>query len=160
MKLGTKGRYAVMAIVDLAKYGSDKPISLSEISERQEISLSYLEQLFSKLRKSSIVSSVRGAQGGYTLARNATHITIAEIVSAAEEPLRLTRCSKIAGNGCMSNNSRCLTHNLWEELSNHIYDFLDTVTLDDVLNKSIGKNMVNLLGKKPEMFTKKISINE
>tara|TARA_R110002050_G_scaffold54754_1_gene123844 strand:- start:16089 stop:16571 length:483 start_codon:yes stop_codon:yes gene_type:complete len=160
MKLGTKGRYAVMAVVDLAKHGSDKPISLSEISERQEISLSYLEQLFSKLRKSSIVLSARGAQGGYMLARNASHITIAEIVSAAEEPLRLTRCSKIIGNGCMSSNSRCLTHNLWEELGNHIYEFLDSVTLDDVLNKNTGQSMVNLFAKNPEEYPKKISINE
>jgi Rrf2 family iron-sulfur cluster assembly transcriptional regulator len=155
MKLGTKGRYAVMAVVDLAKYGSSKPISLSEISERQEISLSYLEQLFSKLRRSSIVASTRGASGGYTLARKAEDISIAEIVNAAEESMRLTRCGINHTSGCMSHNARCLTHHLWEDLSNHIYEYLDKITLQDVISKDSNTSKVPLFMK--EYQTKKIA---
>jgi len=157
MKLGTKGRYAVMAVVDLAKHGSDKPISLSEISERQEISLSYLEQLFAKLRRGTIIHSCRGAAGGYTLARESSKITIAEIVSAAEEPLRLTRCSKGNTNGCMGNNSRCLTHHLWEDLSDHIYDFLQAITLQDVLDRNMKKTVFPFLLEKPKKEQERIN---
>lgn len=160
MKLGTKGRYAVMAVVDLAKHGSDKPTSLSEISERQEISLSYLEQLFGKLRRANIIRSSRGALGGYILARNISEITIAEIVSAAEEPLRLTRCSKGSTNGCMSNNSRCLTHHLWEQLSDHIYDFLEGITLQDVLYRNSNNADFSLLSAQKIKPEDKAYINE
>jgi Rrf2 family iron-sulfur cluster assembly transcriptional regulator len=136
MKLGTKGRYAVMAMVDLANCtamsNKNGPVTLSDIAERQEISLSYLEQLFSKLRKKGLVKSVRGPGGGYMLARGADQLRISDIVMAVDEPIRATRCDRTSGKGCMPDGSRCVTHDLWEELSNHIYLFLNTVTLEDV----------------------------
>lgn len=141
MKLSTKGRYAVMAMVDLAKQSrageTAAPITLSEIAERQEISLSYLEQLFSRLRKAGLVNSVRGPGGGYMLARAPAELRIADIVLAVDEPLRATRCQPNSGEGCMSDASRCLTHDLWEELGNHIYLFLSFVTLDDVCARRV-----------------------
>ena len=118
MRLSTKGRYAVMAMVDLAKHGKGEPISLAEIAERQEISLSYLEQLFAKLRVASLVKSVRGQGGGYLLARNADATRISDIILAVDEPIRATRCMPGAPMGCTGNKSRCLTHDLWEELGN------------------------------------------
>ena len=136
MKLGTRGRYAVMAMVDLAnctlKSSKSQPVTLSDIAARQEISLSYLEQLFSKLRKNSLVKSVRGPGGGYMLARRPDELRISDIVLAVDEPLRATRCNPMTGTGCMPDGGRCVTHDLWEELSNHIYMFLNTVTLEDV----------------------------
>lgn len=134
MKLSTKGRYAVMAMVDLAKHGTDsgRPVVLAEIARRQEISLSYLEQLFSKLRRGDLVSSIRGPGGGYKLARPASELWIADIVLAVDEPLRATRCKGDPAEGCMSDKSRCLTHDLWDELGNQIYLFLRSVSLEDV----------------------------
>ena len=136
MKLGTKGRYAVMAMVDLANCtvmrSNHGPVTLSDIADRQEISLSYLEQLFSKLRKKGVVKSVRGPGGGYMLARGADQLRISDIVMAVDEPLRATRGDPMSGPGCMPDGGRCVTHDLWEELSNHIYLFLNTVTLEDV----------------------------
>jgi len=136
MKLGTKGRYAVMAMVDLANRtvmrSKNGPVALSDIAGRQDISLSYLEQLFSKLRKKGLVKSVRGPGGGYMLARGADQLHISDIVMAVDEPLRATRCDPMSGSGCMPDGGRCVTHDLWEELSNHIYLFLNTVTLEDV----------------------------
>jgi Rrf2 family iron-sulfur cluster assembly transcriptional regulator len=132
--LTTKGRYAVMAMVDLARTGAEHggPVVLADIARRQEISLSYLEQLFSKLRRSGLVTSVRGPGGGYRLARPARDMGIAEIVLAVDEPIRTTRCEGEPDDGCMSDRSRCLTHDLWEELGNQIYLFLDSVSLEDV----------------------------
>ncbi len=136
MKLSAKGRYAVMAMVDLARHtefnGTSNPVTLSDIAERQEISLSYLEQLFSKLRKSGLVKSVRGPGGGYKLARLASDLRVSDIVLAVDEPLRTTRCKPDTGTGCMSDGGRCLTHDLWEELGNQIYLFLSSVSLEDV----------------------------
>jgi len=136
MKLGTRGRYAVMAMVDLANCtlmnSKSQPVTLSDIAARQEISLSYLEQLFSKLRKNGLVKSVRGPGGGYMLARSPDELRISDIVMAVDEPLRATRCIPMSGTGCMPDGRRCVTHDLWEELSNHIYLFLNTVTLKDV----------------------------
>jgi len=141
VKLSTKGRYAVMAMVDLAKRSqsgqSTAPVTLSDIAERQEISLSYLEQLFSRLRKAGLVNSVRGPGGGYMLARSSAELRIADIVLAVDEPLRATRCQPNSGEGCMSDSSRCQTHDLWEELGNHIYLFLSFVTLDDVCARRV-----------------------
>ena len=133
MRLSTKGRYAVMAMVDLAKHGSGAPISLAEIAERQEISLSYLEQLFAKLRVGGLVKSVRGPGGGYLLAHGPSGTRISDIILAVDEPIRATRCSPGAPVGCRSNKSRCLTHDLWEELGNQIHLFLSAVTLADVV---------------------------
>ena len=141
MKLGTKGRYAVMAMVDLAgstvMNGKSNPMTLSDIAERQEISLSYLEQLFSRLRKAGLVKSVRGPGGGYMLARSAAQLRISDIVMAVDEPIRVTRCSANSGAGCMPDGGRCVTHDLWQELGNHIYLFLNTVTLEDVCARRV-----------------------
>ena len=133
MRLSTKGRYAVMAMVDLAKHGKGNPISLAEIAERQEISLSYLEQLFAKLRAGELVKSVRGPGGGYLLSRGADGTRISDIIIAVDEPIRATRCSPGAPVGCRGNQMRCLTHDLWEELGHQIHLFLSSVTLADVV---------------------------
>jgi Rrf2 family iron-sulfur cluster assembly transcriptional regulator len=140
VKLNTKGRYAVMAMVDLAKvseeYGGG-PIVLADIAERQEISLSYLEQLFSKLRKSGLVSSTRGPGGGYRLSRPTGKLRISDIMAAVDEPIHATRCKHGTGKECMSDNSRCLTHDLWDELSHEIHRYLSSVTLEDVCESRV-----------------------
>ena len=137
MRLSTKGRYAVMAMVDLAKHGTGEPISLAEIAERQEISLSYLEQLFAKLRSANLVKSVRGPGGGYLLAHPLEESRISDIILAVDEPIRATRCTPGAPTGCASNKSRCLTHDLWEELGNQIHLYLSSVTLADVCEQRV-----------------------
>ena len=137
MKLSTKGRYAVMAMADLANNADGKPVSLAEVAERQEISLSYLEQLFGKLRKGGIVKSVRGPGGGYLLSRPADDMRVSDIIMAVDEPITATRCKPGSSAGCHSDKSRCLTHDLWEELSNQIYLYLSTVSLGDVCNKRV-----------------------
>lgn len=137
MRLSTKGRYAVMAMVDLAKFGNGSPVALSEIAERQEISLSYLEQLFAKLRRSELVNSVRGPGGGYVLARPANETRIADIILAVDEPIRATRCTPGQPFGCRSNQSRCQTHDLWEELGNQIYLYLSSVSIADVIARRV-----------------------
>ena len=137
MRLSTKGRYAVMAMVDLAKHGRGEPISLAEIAERQEISLSYLEQLFAKLRAGNLVKSVRGPGGGYLLAHGAEGTRISDIILAVDEPIRATRCTPGAPLGCSGNKARCLTHDLWEELGNQIHLYLSSVTLADVCEQRV-----------------------
>lgn len=132
MRLSTKGRYAVMAMVDLAMHGEGKPIALAAIAERQEISLSYLEQLFARLRRGSLVNSVRGPGGGYLLSRGAEGTRISDIILAVDEPIRATRCDPHSPIGCRRNKMRCVTHDLWSELSNQIHLFLNAVTLADV----------------------------
>lgn len=132
MKLGTKGRYAVMAMVDLAMYETGKPVTLSEIAERQEISLSYLEQLFAKLRRAGLVKSVRGPGGGYKLAFDADNIRVSDVIRAVDEPMRATRCRPGGPVSCVSKSSRCLTHDLWDELGHQIHLYLSSVTLADV----------------------------
>jgi Rrf2 family iron-sulfur cluster assembly transcriptional regulator len=137
MRLSTKGRYAVMAMVDLAKHSGGEPVSLAEIAERQEISLSYLEQLFAKLRKGGLVNSVRGPGGGYLLAFAASETRISDIILAVDEPIRATRCTPGAPVGCRGNKSRCLTHDLWEELGNQIHLYLSSVSLADVCERRL-----------------------
>jgi Rrf2 family iron-sulfur cluster assembly transcriptional regulator len=137
LKLSTKGRYAVMAMVDLAMHSDNKPISLADIADRQEISLSYLEQLFAKLRRGGLVRSVRGPGGGYLLAREDTETRISDIILAVDEPIRATRCTPGQPFGCRINKSRCMTHDLWEELGNQIYLYLSSVTVADVVDKRI-----------------------
>ena len=134
MRLSTKGRYAVMAMADLARRECDatRAIALAEIAGRQQISLSYLEQLFARLRRRGLVKSLRGPGGGYLLARTAGETSIAEIVMAVDEPLRATRCSA-KGKGCMLKGERCLTHDLWEDLGDRIEDYLASVSLEDVI---------------------------
>jgi Rrf2 family iron-sulfur cluster assembly transcriptional regulator len=136
MRLSTKGRYAVMAMTDLARHGAERAVSLAEIAARQEISLSYLEQLFARLRRGGLVKSVRGPGGGYRLARSAAETSVADIVVAVDEPLRATRCTGAASpRGCMASGERCVTHHLWEELGEQIHHFLAGVSLADVLDK-------------------------
>jgi Rrf2 family transcriptional regulator, iron-sulfur cluster assembly transcription factor len=135
MKLSTKGRYAVMAMADLAAASADGPVTLAEIASRQSISLSYLEQLFAKLRRAGVVSSVRGPGGGYRLSREAVEIRISDIITAVDEPLRATRCSN--AKGCLADGRRCVTHDLWDELSRHIFLFLSSVTLEDVIERRL-----------------------
>ena len=137
MKLSTKGRYAVMAMVDLARHAQSKPVSLSDIAARQEISLSYLEQLFARLRRAELVRSVRGPGGGYRLARSSSETRVSEIILAVDEPISATRCTEMGTPGCRTDRSKCLTHDLWEELGNQIHMFLASVTLADVLERRI-----------------------
>ena len=137
MKLSTKGRYSVMAMVDIAVHTKGKPIALADVAERQEISLSYLEQLFAKLRRGGLVRSVRGPGGGYLLARFAKETRISDIIIAVDEPIKATRCTPPSPLGCTGSKSRCLTHDLWEELGNHIYLYLSSVTLADVAEQRI-----------------------
>ncbi len=137
MRLSTKGRYAVMAIVDLAMHSDGKPIVLADIAERQEISLSYLEQLFAKLRRGGQVKSVRGPGGGYLLSRSAAETRISDIILSVDEPIRATRCNPGSPQGCTGSSGRCVTHDLWEELSNQIHLFLSSVTIADVCEKRV-----------------------
>ena len=137
MKLNTKGRYAVMAVTDLARHSSERPVSLADIATRQEISLSYLEQLFARLRKAGIVRSDRGPGGGDRLARAMAETRIAEIILAVDEPIKATRCDPDTRKGCLNHNTRCQTHDLWEELSRQIHIFLSSVSVADVLENRV-----------------------
>lgn len=138
MKLSTKGRYAVMAMVDLATNSGGRPVSLAEIAERQEISLSYLEQLFAKLRRGGLVKSVRGPGGGYLFARDIDDTRIADIVLAVDEPIRATRCTPGQPFGCRGNQTRCQTHDLWELLGNQIHHFLSEISIGDVVAQRLA----------------------
>ncbi len=143
MQLTTKGRYAVMAMADLAyqcENTDTTTVSLAMISERQEISLAYLEQLFVKLRRSGVVNSVRGPGGGYKLAKSPSEIKILEIISAVDEPVKIVRCGDEGetDKGCIG-GERCLTHGLWASLGRHLVDFLKGVSLQDVIDGSMDK---------------------
>lgn len=132
-----------MALVDLASHSNGRPVALADISQRQEISLSYLEQLFAKLRRNGLVKSVRGPGGGYLLSRSAEDTPISDAIMAVDEPIRATRCKPNTGSGCQSDKSRCLTHDLWEELTHQIHLFLSSVSLADVVNRRIlGKSQL------------------
>jgi len=134
MQLSTKGRYAVMAMVDLASRASRDPVRLASIAEKQQISLAYLEQLFTKLRRAGLVTSARGPGGGYRLSRQPEAIFVSEIMSAVDEPIKMTRCITGSEIACIGNKGRCLTHDLWRALGDHILLFLQTVTLRDVID--------------------------
>lgn len=138
MKLGTKGRYAVMALVDLANSPVDTPKTLSEIAANQSISLSYLEQLFAKMRRRGVVKSVRGPGGGYVLAKPAEKTRLSDVILAVDEPIKTTRCSPDTGRGCQPDGSRCATHELWDALRQHILGFLAQVSLADVVEGRAG----------------------
>lgn len=146
MRLSTKGRYAVMAMADLAaqtegRGGEARAVSLAAIAERQQISLAYLEQLFAQLRRGGLVKSVRGPGGGYQLAKGAGETRIAEIVLAVDEPIRVTRCTgEQHASGCMASGEQCLTHGLWAALGRHIEDYLSQVSLDDVIHRRFEPN--------------------
>jgi len=135
MRLTSKGRYAVSAMVDLDKNAREKPVTLAAISERQFISLSYLEQLFRRLREAGLVTSVRGPGGGYRLARPSDEITVAEVIQAVNEPVRTTMCEN-GVRGCHRGN-RCDTHQLWEAMGEHIQRFLEAVTIDQVTRQDV-----------------------
>lgn len=142
MQLSTKGRYAVMALAELAKEQEAKQegaqLTLAAIAARQQISLSYLEQLFLKLRRAGLVTSIRGPGGGYKLARETQLISIAEIMAAVDEPIQMTRCAEEVPGGCVK-GARCLTHNLWHQLSDHIFSFLQASTLEDVMSGKFSR---------------------
>ena len=134
MKLSSKGRYAVMALADIANFEPNNPISLRDISLRQGISLVYLEQLFLKLKKNNIVVSVRGKNGGYILNKKAADIKISEVFLAVEENIKTIGCEKHSKKACNGKSSKCITHNLWDELENYINDFFEKKTLKDLIN--------------------------
>ncbi len=133
MKMSTKGRYAVMAMIDIGQHSHGEPVSLGEIALRQDISQEYLEQLFGKLRKAGLVESARGPGGGYRLAREASAIAVSDIILAADETLRVTRCEGDAVDGCVK-GARCNSHDLWSSLGRQMMNFLDSITLDDVVS--------------------------
>jgi Rrf2 family iron-sulfur cluster assembly transcriptional regulator len=134
MKMSTKGRYAVMAMIDIGEHSGGHPVSLAEIAERQDISQEYLEQLFGKLRKANLVESTRGPGGGYRLAREASEIPMADIILAVDETLRVTRCEGDAVEGCVR-GEKCSAHDLWSSLGRQIMYFLGSITLDDVVSR-------------------------
>jgi Rrf2 family iron-sulfur cluster assembly transcriptional regulator len=138
MRLSTKGRYAVMAMADLARHEAEAgAVSLAAIAGRQEISLAYLEQLFARLRRAGMVRSVRGPGGGYRLARPAAQTPVSEIIRAVDEPLHATRCEAQSHTGCMASGEQCLTHGLWDALGQVIEGYLASVSLDDVIHKRV-----------------------
>jgi Rrf2 family iron-sulfur cluster assembly transcriptional regulator len=133
MKLATKGRYAVMALADLAKFDNEKPVSLRDISLRQGISLLYLEQIFSKLKKNNIVKSIRGVNGGYILTSNPNEIKLSKIFYAVNEEVKTVQCKKESKKGCNGKSTKCITHNLWDELELHIQHFFNKKNLGDLI---------------------------
>ena len=133
MKLTSKGRYAVMAMADLASNASVGPVSLTEISFRQNISLAYLEQIFIKLKNKKLVKSTRGANGGYRLERPASEIKLSYIISAVDEEVKMLNCKKHSKKGCNNKSTKCITHNLWDELDQHIHGFFEKVKLQDLV---------------------------
>lgn len=137
MILGTKARYAVMAMVTLSHHQNGNVVTLGDLARMEEIPLAYLEQIFTRLRKNGLVLSVRGPGGGYKLARPANEINIAEIIIATDESLKMTRCSGHSAQGCKASNTRCATHGLWEGLERRIYEYLESITLEDVCQRRI-----------------------
>ena len=141
MKLTSKGRYAVMALADLAKFNSINPVSLRDISLRQNISLVFLEQIFAKLKKHDIVKSIRGTNGGYILNKQPIEIKLANILNAVDEEVKTVQCKKESNKGCNSKTSKCITHNLWDELEVHINHFFEQKNLQDLIsNTSQSRN--------------------
>ena len=139
MKLSSKGRYAVMALADLAKFDRNEPVSLRDISLRQGISLDYLEQLFLKLKKNNIVNSVRGIKGGYILSKEASNIKISDIFFAVDEKVKTIGCEKHSKKGCNGKTAKCITHDLWDELEDYINNFFEKKSLRDLLNQSTNR---------------------
>ena len=137
MKLTSRGRYAIMAMADLAKTNVKKPISLAEISLRQGISIAYLEQLFLKLRKNNLVQSSRGPSGGYVLSKPPGEIKLLSIINAVDEKIKTVKCKKESKKGCNGKSIKCITHNLWDDLEAHINKFFENNTLNDILFKEV-----------------------
>jgi|TARA_B100001093_G_scaffold454170_1_gene463316 Rrf2 family transcriptional regulator, iron-sulfur cluster assembly transcription factor len=138
MRLTTKGRYAVMAMADLALYSDNGPTSLTDISLRQNISLPYLEQIFIKLKNKNLVRSTRGAKGGYILEKSANEIKISNIIFAVDEEVKTLNCKKESKKGCNNKSTKCITHNLWDELDQHINNFFEKVKLQDLVKRNIN----------------------
>jgi Rrf2 family iron-sulfur cluster assembly transcriptional regulator len=138
MKLTTKGRYAVMAMADLAAFKDNGPVSLTEISLRQNISLPYLEQIFIKLKNNNLVKSTRGAKGGYILEKPASEIKILNIISAVDEEVKMLNCKKESKKGCNNKSTKCITHNLWDQLDQHINNFFEKVKLQDLVKRNMN----------------------
>ena len=137
MKLTSKGRYAVMALADIANFDRQNPVSLRDISLRQNISLVYLEQIFSKLKKNNIVKSIRGTNGGYILTRDPGQIKLSNIFSAVDEKVKTLQCKRESKKGCNGKLTKCITHNLWDDLEMHINDFFDKKNLGDLLKNNL-----------------------
>ena len=135
MKLTSKGRYAVMAMADLANTNATEPINLTEISLRQGISISFLEQIFLKLKKNNLVYSLRGPSGGYLLSKSPTEIKLSSIIKAVDEKVKTVGCKKESKKGCTGKSVKCITHNLWDDLENHINYFFEKNTLNDIIFK-------------------------
>ena len=144
MKLTSKGRYAVMAMADLAKNNFRQPTSLTEISLRQGISLSFLEQLFLRLKKKNLVISTRGPNGGYLLSKSPEEIKLSNIIDAVDEKIKTVKCKKESKKGCNGKSIKCITHNLWDELENHINKFFEENTLNDIIFKETENNSKEL----------------
>ena len=144
MKLTSKGRYAVMAMADLAKNYVEEPTSLAEISLRQGISISYLEQLFLKLRKNNLVQSERGPSGGYVLTKPPEEIKLLSIINAVDEKIKTLKCRKESKRGCNHKSIKCITHNLWDDLETHINKFFEDNTLNDILFKEVRNHSEEL----------------
>jgi Rrf2 family iron-sulfur cluster assembly transcriptional regulator len=141
MKLNTRGRYAVMALADLANFDKQNPVSLRDISLRQNISLVYLEQIFSKLKKNDIVKSIRGANGGYILTKDPEQIKLSNIFSAVDEKVKTVQCKKDSKKGCNGKLTKCITHYLWDDLEIHINNFFDKKNLGDLLKNNQEKTV-------------------
>ena len=144
MNFTTKGRYAVMAMVDLTMHSGDGPVTLAEIAQRQDIALNYLEQIFMKLRKNGLVKSVRGPGGGYIMPIEPSDIKIADIVVAVDESIKMTRCADKSDGGCMHGKAKCITHNLWEGLSKQIFDYLNSISLADICKDKTKQNLIDV----------------
>jgi len=144
MKLTSKGRYAVMAMADLAKNNLKEPTSLTEISLRQGISIDYLEQLFLKLRRNDLVQSARGPSGGYVLSKPPGEIKLLSIISAVDEKIKTVKCRKESKKGCNGKSIKCITHNLWDDLETHINKFFEDNTLNDILFREVRSNSEEL----------------
>ena len=137
MKLNSRSRYAVMALADIASFNKQNPISLRDISLRQNISLVYLEQIFSKLKKNNIVKSIRGTNGGYVLTKDPEQIKLSNIFSAVDEKVKTLQCKRESKKGCNGKLTKCITHNLWDDLEMHINDFFDKKNLGDLLKNNL-----------------------
>jgi len=137
MKLNSRSRYAVMALADIASFNKQKPISLRDISLRQNISLVYLEQIFSKLKKNNIVKSIRGTNGGYVLTKDPEQNKLSNIFSAVDEKIKTLQCKRESKKGCNGKLTKCITHNLWDDLEMHINDFFDKKNLGDILKNNL-----------------------
>ena len=144
MKLTSKGRYAVMAMADLAKINTDRPTNLTDISLRQGISISFLEQIFLKLKRNNLVKSSRGPSGGYLLAQSPEEIKLSSIIKAVDERVKTLGCKRESKKGCNGKSVNCITHNLWDDLENHINKFFENNTLNDILFREVKNNSKEL----------------